>query len=99
MSYKPESVISYSSKVLDFIAKKKLSDQEKDWVTSETLEGFKENCNPGFLEYRKAVSNNYAAVEWEDSGTGFTDLQGRKYIDCLAHISQVGPIESAQRLP
>ncbi len=83
MSYKPESVISYSSKILDFIAKKKLSDQEKDWVTSETLEGFKENCNPGFLEYRKAVSNNYAAVEWEDSGTGFTDLQGRKYIDCL----------------
>ncbi len=83
MTFNPDSVISYSSKVLNFIAKKELNEQEKDWVTSETLEGFKENCNPGFLEYRKAVSNNYAAVEWEDSGTGFTDLQGRKYIDCL----------------
>ncbi|MBW6463054.1 MAG: putrescine aminotransferase [Firmicutes bacterium] len=83
MNFNPETVISYSSKVLNFISKKELSDQDKDWVTSETLEGFKENCNPGFLEYRKAVSNNYAAVEWEDSGTGFTDLQGRKYIDCL----------------
>ncbi len=77
------TILNYSQKVLDFIAKKELTREEKDWVALETLEGFRDNYNPGFLEYRKSVSTNYAAVEWEDSGTGFTDIYGRKFIDCL----------------
>lgn len=83
MTYNQDSVIAYTNKILEFISRKELTEQEKDWVTSETITGYRENCNPGFLEYRKAVSDNYAAIEWEDSGTGFTDLRGRKYIDCL----------------
>lgn len=83
MSYNRENALSYSNRVLSFIAKKELTNSDKNWVTAETITGFKENCNPGFLDYRKSVSNDYTAVEWEDSGTGFTDLQGRNYIDCL----------------
>ncbi len=75
--------LDFSNKVLDFISKRELSAEEKDWVAKETLEGFRENYNPGFLEYRKSVSTNYAAVEWEDSGTGFVDIYGRRFIDCL----------------
>ncbi|HSW35162.1 MAG TPA: putrescine aminotransferase [Candidatus Limnocylindrales bacterium] len=83
MNYDIKEILSYSEKVLDFIAKKKLSDDERDWVANETLIGFRDHYNPGFLEYRKSVSTNFAAVEWEDSGTGFTDIYGRKFIDCL----------------
>jgi putrescine aminotransferase len=60
-----------------------LTDKEIDWVTAETVSGFSDYCNPGFLEYRKSVSEDYTAVEWKDSDTGFTDLKGRNYIDCL----------------
>lgn len=78
-----KQILNYSQQVLDFIAKKELTQTEKEWVAKETLDGFRDNYNPGFLEYRKSVSTNYAAVEWEDSGTGFTDLFGRQFIDCL----------------
>ncbi len=83
MNRDTKRILDYSQQVLDFIAKKELNQTEKEWVAKETLDGFRDNYNPGFLEYRKSVSTNYAAVEWEDSGTGFTDVFGRKYIDCL----------------
>ncbi|MDW7740252.1 MAG: putrescine aminotransferase [Bacillota bacterium] len=83
MSEKLINALSYSEKVLDFISKKNLTDDDINWITNETLQGFKEHCNPGFLEYRKSVSTDYKAVEWSDSGTGFTDINGRRYVDCL----------------
>ena len=51
----------------------------------ETVDGFREHVNPGFLEYRKAAAGQAgsAAVEWSDSGNVFTDVYGREYIDCL----------------
>jgi len=76
-------ILDYSGKALSFIAKKELTDEDIDWVTTETVTGFRDCCNPGFLDYRKSVSKDYTAVEWKDSGTGFTDLRGRNYIDCL----------------
>ncbi len=75
--------LDFSKKVLDFISKRELNDEEIEWVAKETLEGFKDNYNPGFLEYRKSVSTDYAAVEWEDSGTGFVDIYGNRFLDCL----------------
>ena len=78
-----QKALGYSQQVLDFVAKRELTREEKDWVAEETVTGFRDNYNPGFLDYRKSVSTDYAAVEWEDSGTGFTDIYGRKFIDCL----------------
>jgi putrescine aminotransferase len=51
----------------------------------ETVEGFRNHVNPGFLAYRKAGASGTleAAVEWSDSGNTFTDVNGREYIDCL----------------
>ena len=83
MGFDVTKILDYSEKVLSFIAKSELTDKEIDWVTAETVTGFSDYCNPGFLEYRKSVSEDYTAVEWKDSDTGFTDLKGRNYIDCL----------------
>jgi putrescine aminotransferase len=78
-----DAAIKQSRKYLEFIAKDKLSKQEKDWVVSESVKGFSENVNPGFLKYRKSVSTDYTAVEWTDTGASFTDVYGKKFIDCL----------------
>lgn len=76
-------VIQESQLYLDLIAKKELTREEKDWVVKSTVEAFRDHVNPGFLEYRKSVSTDYTSVEWSDSGSTFTDVYGKEYIDCL----------------
>lgn len=83
MSVSYDAVIEQSRKYLEFIAKEELTKEEKDWVVRESVEGFRDNVNPGFLEYRKSVSTDYTAVEWKDSGVHFTDIYGKDFIDCL----------------
>ena len=83
MSVSYDAVIKQSRKYLEFIAKEELTKEEKDWVVRESVEGFRDNVNPGFLEYRKSVSTDYTAVEWKDSGVHFTDIYGKEFIDCL----------------
>jgi putrescine aminotransferase len=81
-----QNVLQYTGEVLRIIAKSEISRQEADWVTRETLTGFREHVNPGFLEYRKSVTLGEldAAVEWSDAGAnGFRDVNGKEYIDCL----------------
>ncbi len=78
-----KEALDYANKVLGFVEKTELTEQEKEWVVTETVEGFRDHYNPGFLEYRKSVSTDYTAVEWEDGGAGFTDIHGKKFIDCL----------------
>lgn len=75
----------YIKKVLEFIEKEEVTQEEAAWITQETLNGFRENVNPGFLEYRKTVTQGgqFAAVEWSDSGSCFKDVNGKEYIDCL----------------
>lgn len=80
-----ENVRDYIKKVLSIIEKDKVTEEEAKWVTKETVEGFRQHVNPGFLEYRKTVTEGgqFAAVEWSDEGACFTDVNGKKYIDCL----------------
>jgi putrescine aminotransferase len=78
-----DAAIKQSKTYLEFLAKDELTDKEKDWVVSESVKGFTDNVNPGFLKYRKSVSTDYTAVEWTDSGAGFKDVYGKKFIDCL----------------
>lgn len=82
---KTEKIQQYIKQVLNIIEKETVTEEEAQWVTRETVEGFREFVNPGFLEYRKTVTKGgqYAAVEWSDSGACFTDISGKKYIDCL----------------
>lgn len=78
-------VNDYINKVLSLIEKDTVSEEEAKWITKETVEGFREYVNPGFLEYRKTVTmdTQFAAVEWSDEGSCFKDVNGKKYIDCL----------------
>ena len=43
-----------------------LNDEEGKYITEEVVEYWEENVNPGFLEYRKSVSEEHTAVEWID---------------------------------
>lgn len=78
-------VTDYINKVLSFVAKDELTTEEAAWVTKETVDGFRDHINPGFLEYRKTVTldSQFAAVEWSDEGSCFKDVNGKVYIDCL----------------
>lgn len=72
-----------SASVLDLIGKKSLSKSEQQRVISESVRYWTDHVNAGFLEYRKSVSTDYTAVEWEDEGAVFRDVQGREFIDIL----------------
>src|SRR5579872_740530 len=77
---------AYTQTVLDLIAKPAITPEDVAWITSETVNGFRDHVNPGFLEYRKATSVEHAAaaVEWEDAGpNAYRDVNGKEYIDCL----------------
>lgn len=80
------SLIEYTHKVLDFISKDKLNENDRKFIMKETVDNFRDFVNPGFLEYRKSVTKGgqYAAVEWRDAGlNSFLDVNGKEYIDCL----------------
>ncbi|WNS78524.1 putrescine aminotransferase [Domibacillus sp. DTU_2020_1001157_1_SI_ALB_TIR_016] len=78
-------VSEYINKVLSLIEKEAITEEEAQWITKETVDGFREHVNPGFLEYRKTVTvdTQFAAVEWSDEGSCFRDVNGKEYIDCL----------------
>src|SRR3954462_4896788 len=80
-----QDVSEYINKVLSLIEKEEINDAEASWITKETVDGFREHVNPGFLEYRKTVTEGgqFAAVEWSDNGSCFKDVNGKEYIDCL----------------
>lgn len=42
-----------------------------------------DHVNEGFLKYRKSVSTDYTAVEWEDTGAVFRDINGKEFLDML----------------
>ncbi|MDM8541927.1 putrescine aminotransferase [Desulfococcaceae bacterium HSG7] len=78
-----DDVIKESSRVLDYILKAELSEDEKDRIITDSIDNFNAHVNPGWLEYRKSVSTDAAFVEWEDSLETFRDTHGNEFIDCL----------------
>ncbi|MDR1206699.1 MAG: aminotransferase class III-fold pyridoxal phosphate-dependent enzyme, partial [Peptococcaceae bacterium] len=71
------------NKVLGYIEADSLSDADKQTIVADSVEQYNRYVNPGWLKYRKSVSTNEAFVEWEDSGSYFTDVYGERFIDCL----------------
>jgi putrescine aminotransferase len=79
-------VYEYTQRVLDLIDARRITPEDASWITRETIEGFRDHVNPGFLEYRKAgsLASAEAIVEWADAGpNSYRDVAGREYIDCL----------------
>ena len=78
-----DDVLKESSRILDYILKKELAEDEKNKIIADSIENFNEHVNPGWLEYRKSVSTDATFVEWEDSQETFKDTHGNEFIDCL----------------
>ncbi|MBZ0186000.1 MAG: aminotransferase class III-fold pyridoxal phosphate-dependent enzyme, partial [Candidatus Obscuribacterales bacterium] len=72
-----------SREVLGLIEKKVLTESEREKVISDSVKYWTDHVNPGFLQYRKSVSTDYTAVEWDDEGAVFRDLAGNEFIDML----------------
>jgi len=79
------SAIATSRQYLDIIHRKTLTRAQGEELISLTLRNFTQHYNPGFLEYRKSMTEagDFAAVEWSGRGATFVDALGREYIDCL----------------
>lgn len=78
-----KAAMDKSRYVLDLIGKKTLTAAEKKKVVSESVKYWTDHVNAGFLKYRKSVSTDYTAVEWEDDGAVFRDINGKEFIDML----------------
>ncbi|MBN7773064.1 putrescine aminotransferase [Clostridium aminobutyricum] len=72
-----------AKRIVSYIESSELTKEEKDTIVKESILNFNEHVNPGWLEYRKSVSNDAAIVEWSDSEEHFYDLYGTEFIDCL----------------
>jgi putrescine aminotransferase len=74
---------SKSQQMLELIGKKELSAKERKQVIDDSVNYWTDHVNPGFLQYRKSVSTDYTAVEWDDNGAVFRDVNGQEFIDVL----------------
>ena len=83
MSSSKKEVLDQASRVLDYILKPELSEEEKKRVIDDSVDNFNQHVNPGWLLYRKSVSTDATFVEWEDSEETFGDVYGTRFIDCL----------------
>ncbi|WEV54271.1 putrescine aminotransferase [Leuconostocaceae bacterium ESL0723] len=78
-----QTVIDDLDRVLGYIDSDKLTDNQKDQMTKDTLHYFDEYVSPGWLKYRKSVSTDAAVLEWNDHGAIINGLRGETFIDCL----------------
>ena len=83
MSSSKKEVLDQASRVLDYIMKPELSEEEKKRIIDDSVDNFNQHVNPGWLLYRKSVSTDATFVEWEDSEETFGDVYGTRFIDCL----------------
>jgi len=74
MSRSKKEVLNQASRVLDYIMKPELSEEEKKRIIDDSVDNFNQHVNPGWLLYRKSVSTDATFVEWEDSEETFQDV-------------------------
>jgi len=58
---------------------------EREQIEKDTVENFKNHINPGWLQYRKSMTEagDFASVEWTGQGSIMVDTRGREFIDVL----------------
>jgi len=83
MKHENQETINEATRILDYILKDDLSEIDKDRIQSDSIDNFNSYVNPGWLKYRKSVSDDAAFVEWSDSNETFQDTHGKEFIDCL----------------
>jgi len=83
MASEKEAALKEATRVLQYILKEELTEDDKNQIVEDSIENFNEHVNPGWLVYRKSMSTDAAFVEWEDSQETFKDTHGKEFIDCL----------------
>jgi len=78
-----KDALNQASRVLDYILKPELGEDEKKQIIDDSVNNFNHHVNPGWLQYRKSVSTDATFVEWQDSEETFQDVHGTRFIDCL----------------
>ena len=83
-----EQVIRDLDRVIGLIGtdNKDIPAEEKKKMVSETIDYFDNYVSPGWLKYRKSVSDDSeggAILEWWDEGAYCYGLNDEKFIDCL----------------
>lgn len=79
-----DRVVDELKRILGYIEKgTNFTEEDKQKITEETVKYTRDNLNPGWLKYRKAVSKDYTIIEWSDGGEFFYDLDGNSYADFL----------------
>jgi putrescine aminotransferase len=78
-----QAALQEATRVLQYILKDELTEDDKNQIVKDSIENFNEHVNPGWLTYRKSVSTDATFVEWEDSQETFKDTHGKEFIDCL----------------
>jgi len=78
-----EAARAESARMVELIAKRTLDAGERQRVVEESVRYWNDHVNSGFLQYRKSVSTDYTAVEWEDEGAVFRDVNGKEFLDML----------------
>lgn len=58
---------------------------EREQIERDTVSNFRDHINPGWLQYRKSMTEagDFASVEWTGEGSILTDTRGRQFIDAL----------------
>ena len=78
-----QAALQEATRVLQYILKDELTEDDKNQIVKDSIDNFNEHVNPGWLNYRKSVSTDATFVEWEDSQETFKDTHGKEFIDCL----------------
>lgn len=78
-----DEVLKYTEYALETINQREMTEDQKKKFKEEARFNFDNHVNPGFLEYRKGAGEDDLAMEWSSDGDGFTDLNGKHYIDFL----------------
>ncbi|MHB8513174.1 MAG: aminotransferase class III-fold pyridoxal phosphate-dependent enzyme [Actinomycetota bacterium] len=80
-----EEALNASEEMLEIVTSGASGPDAVDRISKQTVADFDDHFTPGLLRYRKSVTEagDYAAIEWEGSGSIVHDLSGRAWIDCL----------------
>ena len=74
-------------RMLDLLLKpeSQVSAAEREQIEKDTVANFKNHINPGWLQYRKSMTEagDFASVEWTGQGSIMVDTRGREFIDVL----------------
>ena len=70
-------------RVLDFIERDELTQEEMKTIEQDTINNYNEYFNSGWMDFRKSITPDGATIEWASEGENIIDVYGNKYIDCI----------------